>query len=95
MDFRRHATPRVARDASGRPETPQLSGRGVRRAQLLGLLVAKERPELEEEKLRLILEAADNKRQLIQGDRGQDPARALRIERQYPRRPERDRHPRL
>jgi len=32
--------------------------------QLLGLVVAKERPELEEEKSRLILEAAENKRQL-------------------------------
>eukprot|EP00966_Prymnesium_polylepis_P172536 3990422-Prymnesium_polylepis.1 len=26
MDFRRLATPRAARESSGRPETPQLSG---------------------------------------------------------------------
>ena len=32
--------------------------------QLLGIVVAKERPELEEEKSRLVLEAAENKRQL-------------------------------
>ena len=32
--------------------------------QLLGIVVAKERPELEEEKSRLIIEAAENKRQL-------------------------------
>jgi dynein heavy chain len=32
--------------------------------QLLGIVVAKERPELEEEKSRLVIEAADNKRQL-------------------------------
>ena len=32
--------------------------------QLLGIVVAKERPELEEEKSRIVLEAADNKRQL-------------------------------
>eukprot|EP00117_Sycon_ciliatum_P025270 scpid3533/ scgid21010/ Dynein heavy chain 7, axonemal; Axonemal beta dynein heavy chain 7; Ciliary dynein heavy chain 7; Dynein heavy chain-like protein 2; hDHC2 len=32
--------------------------------QLLGIVVAKERPELEEEKVQLILQSADNKRQL-------------------------------
>jgi dynein heavy chain len=32
--------------------------------QLLGIVVAKERPDLEEEKSRLVIEAADNKRQL-------------------------------
>merc|ERR1719346_814133 len=32
--------------------------------QLLGIVVAKERPELEEEKNQLILQSADNKRQL-------------------------------
>ena len=38
------------------PQTPE----GLE-DQLLGIVVAKERPELEEEKSRLIIEAADNK----------------------------------
>lgn len=34
--------------------------------QLLGILVKKERPDLEEEKERLILEGASNKKQLFE-----------------------------
>ena len=34
--------------------------------QLLGIVVAKERPDLEEEKSRLVLEAAANKKQLAE-----------------------------
>ena len=34
--------------------------------QLLGILVKKERPELEDEKERLIIEGADNKKQLFE-----------------------------